>query len=166
MFVDSLKRASISYHTTHQLRSVLKHEKAPTVHGFVRHLHEYKKFHEVVHKPLDLYTPDIIKDLATLWDPEFPVYDTTYAEYVVTLPPHVQGTHWYIVSCAHASGGQSYADALGFSSAFLQKRDITPLKTIFDIWTVEWTETEKQECLEAVPDIFEHATRVNKLIYL
>lgn len=167
MFLGAMRQASIAHHTKDQLRTVMTQKKPPTVAGFVDHLAEYKRVHSVVAKPCDFYLEDIERDLCALYDPEMPYfYGTTgYPEYLKTLPTHLQGAHWYVVSCAHASGGTVIADSLGVSSYFLQKRDITPIKEAFEDYTLNWTDLQKQECVGEVSKVFEYATRVNNLIY-
>jgi hypothetical protein len=169
-FTDAMRRASISYHTKDQLRGVISNVKPPTLRGFARHLAEYKHVHTVVAKPVDFYSEAIDRDLWTLQDSESPLlvpetYVSKYAMYITHLPRHIQGTHWYVLSCAHASGGPAIAQHLGISSAFLKPRDIAPIKASFEDWTADWTDQEKQECLDAVPEIFTWATHVNDMIY-
>lgn len=166
-FIDVMKRASISYHTKAQLRGVIRTQKPPTLTGFTRHLEEYKRVHTAVYKPRDFYLEDIERDLCALWDPEMPSFQrpSEYVNYVHSIPLHLQGAHWYILSCAHASGGPMIAESLGISSFFLQKRDITPIKMEFDRWTCDWTEVQKYECVAEVPEIFKRATLVNSMIY-
>jgi hypothetical protein len=173
-FTDAMRRASISYHTKDQLRGVIRHRKPPTLYGFARHLAEYKHVHATVAKPVDFYSDDIDRDMWALWDPESPLlvpetYVSKYAVYLMHEPSHIQGAHWYVLSCAHASGGQaiaaSIAEHLGISSAFLKPRDVAPIKAAFEQWTAEWTDREKQDCLDAVPDVFTWATHVNDMLY-
>ena len=166
-FTAALRHASLAHHTKDQLRAVITQKKPPTLAGFTGYLMEYKRIHTTVHKPCDFYLEDIERDLCALYNPEMPpFYGTTgYTEYLQTLPKHVQGVHWYIVSCAHASGGSVIADSLGISSHFLQKRDITPIKRAFDQWTSDWTSEEQQECLDEIPEIFVRASKVNGMIY-
>jgi hypothetical protein len=168
MFTDVMRRASLAHHTKDQLRSVITHKKPPTLTGFARHLAEYKRVHLAVAKPCDFYLADIDRDLCALWDPEMPPFESQrseYVEYLGLLKPHVQGAHWYVLSCAHASGGPVIADSLGFSSYFLRARDITPIKDAFEEWTLTWTDLQKQECVDEVQNVFVHASRVNQMMY-
>ena len=169
-FTDAMRRAAISHHTKDQLRSILVHKKQPTLLGFTKHLLEYKHVHTVVAKPRDFYLRDIERDLAALYDPELPpyipeTYVSEYAQHIQTLPCHLQGTHWYILSCAHASGGVVIANSLRLSSHFLRSRDVAPIKMEFLEWTSEWTPDQKEECLAEVPDVFTRASQVNDMIY-
>lgn len=168
--VDAMRHAAISHHTKDQLRSILVHKRQPTLLGFTKHLLEYKQIHTVVAKPIDFYLDDIERDLAAVYNPELPPYisenyKSEYATYIQNTPKHIQGAHWYILSCAHASGGSVISDSIQFSSYFLRKRDVTPIKATFEEWTAEWTADEKEECLAEVPMVFKKASEVNDLIY-
>jgi hypothetical protein len=145
----------------------------PTLTGFTKHLLEYKHIHTVLSQsvPKDFYLDDIDKDVHALYDPELPPflpdpYVSDYAEHLKTVSsPYVLGAHWYVLSCAHASGGPAIADSLGFSSYFLRRRDVSPLKTEFTTWTSAWKTSQRQECIDAIPEVFQRATMVNDMIY-
>jgi hypothetical protein len=169
-FTDAIRHAAIAHHTKDQLRSILTHKRQPTLLGFTKHVLEYKQVHTVVAKPQDFYLEDIERDLAALYDPELPpyipeTYVSEYARHLQTLPYHLQGTHWYVLSCAHASGGSVVADSIRFSSYFLRKRDVTPIKDAFTDWTDEWCEKERKECVSEIPEVFRWASGVNDMIY-
>lgn len=166
-FVDALRHASIAHHTKDQLRSILLHRRQPTLLGFTKHLLEYKHVHDVVAKPIDLFSDDIAADLRAL-DPDLYFASGYESDYALDLPKkslHLQGTHWYILSCAHASGGAVISDAVRFSSRFLRKRDLKPIREAFEEWTIDWTPDQKDECLAEIPEIFERASKINDMMY-